>query len=144
MNNESRSCPRKRRFQVRGCSGPKAGEEEVIVKIGRVGICAADPKILHGTAYFSQTVYDHAPIVAGHEFVGEVVELGKGSKEKYGLKVGDKAIMEIIVPCRERYSANAVDITYATCMRLPEFPGRRRLGRVYEVSQRCDDLESTE
>ena len=90
-------------FQYEDVPDPKAGEEEVIVKIGRVGICAADPKILHGTAYFSQTVYDHAPIIAGHEFVGEVVELGKGSKEKYGLNVGDKAIMEIIVPCQECY-----------------------------------------
>jgi L-iditol 2-dehydrogenase len=32
-----------------------------------------------------------------------VVELGKGSKEKYSLNVGDKAIMEIIIPCQECY-----------------------------------------
>ena len=90
-------------FRYEDVPDPKAGEEEVIVKVGRCGICAADPKILHGTAYFSQTVYNHAPIVAGHEFIGEVVELGKGSKDKYGLKIGDKAIMEIIIPCRECY-----------------------------------------
>ena len=90
-------------FRYEDVPDPKPGEDEVVVKIHRCGICAADPKILHGTAYFSQTVYNHAPIVAGHEFVGEVVELGNGSKEKYGLKVGDKAICEIIIPCNECY-----------------------------------------
>ena len=58
-------------FRYEDVPDPKPGEDEVVVKIARCGICAADPKILHGTAYFSQTVYNHAPIVAGHEFVGK-------------------------------------------------------------------------
>jgi len=41
--------------------------------------------------------------VAGHEFIGEVVELGKKAGKKYGLKVGDKAIAEQIVPCGTCY-----------------------------------------
>lgn len=82
---------------------PKAGEEEVVVKVKKCGICAADPKIFHGGAYFSQVAYNCAPIVAGHEFIGEVVELGPGAKEKYNLEVGDKAIAEQIVPCWECY-----------------------------------------
>jgi threonine dehydrogenase-like Zn-dependent dehydrogenase len=41
------------------------------------------------------------PIIPGHEFVGEVVELGPGAGEKYGLEVGDHAISENIVPCWE-------------------------------------------
>ena len=90
-------------FRYEEVAGPKPGEEEVVVKVGRCGICAADPKIFHGTAYFSQVAYAHAPIVAGHEFIGEVVELGKGAGEKYHLKMGDKAIAEQIVPCWECY-----------------------------------------
>jgi len=43
-------------FRYEDVADPQAGEEEVVVKIGRCGICAADPKILHGNAYFSQTV----------------------------------------------------------------------------------------
>ncbi len=90
-------------FRYEEAEQPGAGENEVVVKVGRCGICAADPKIFHGKAYFSQVVYDHAPIVAGHEFIGEVVELGPGAKEKYGLEIGDKAIAEQIVPCGECY-----------------------------------------
>jgi len=88
-------------FRYEDVADPKAGEEEVIIKVGRCGICAIDPKIYHGSAFFSQTIYDNAPIVAGHEYVGEVVELGPGAKEKYGLKVGDKALAEVIMPCGE-------------------------------------------
>lgn len=90
-------------FRYEQVPKPKPGPEEVVVRIGRCGICAADPKIFHGKAYFSPIVYQNAPIIAGHEFVGEVVELGPGAKEKYGLEVGDKAIMEQIVPCWECY-----------------------------------------
>ena len=90
-------------FRYEDVADPKAGQEEVIVKVARCGICAIDPKIFHGSAFFSQTVYDHAPIVAGHEYIGEVVELGPGAKDKYGLKIGDKAIAEVIIPCGECY-----------------------------------------
>jgi len=90
-------------FRYQEVEIPKIGREEVLVKVARYGICAADPKIFHGKAYFSQVAYDHAPIVAGHEFIGEVVELGPGAAEKFNLKVGDKAIAEQIVPCWECY-----------------------------------------
>jgi 2-desacetyl-2-hydroxyethyl bacteriochlorophyllide A dehydrogenase len=79
------------------------GEEEVLVEIEGCGICAADRKIYYGTAYFAKAAYSHAPIVAGHEFIGRVVKLGSGAGEKYGLKVGDRAIAENIVPCGKCY-----------------------------------------
>ncbi|MBN1401645.1 MAG: zinc-binding dehydrogenase, partial [Anaerolineae bacterium] len=64
---------------------------------------AADPKIYYGTAYFAEVAYRNAPIVAGHEFMGRVVGLGPGAAEKHGLKLGDRAIAENIVPCGECY-----------------------------------------
>ena len=77
------------------------GPEEVLVEIESCGVCAADPKIYYGKAYFSPTVYQNAPIVAGHEFMGRVIKLGDGAAEKYGLKIGDRAIAEQIPPCWE-------------------------------------------
>jgi threonine dehydrogenase-like Zn-dependent dehydrogenase len=85
------------RYEDFEIAGP--GEDEVLVEIESCGICAADPKIYYGNAYFSQVAYDCAPIVAGHEFMGRVMKLGPGAAEKYGLKVGDRAIAEQIVPC---------------------------------------------
>ncbi len=77
------------------------GEGEVLVEIESCGICAADPKVYYGNAYFSQVAYNNAPLVAGHEFMGRVTKLGPGAGERYGLKVGDRAIAEQIVPCGE-------------------------------------------
>lgn len=77
------------------------GKDEILLEVESCGICAADPKIYYGKAYFSGTTYSHAPIVAGHEFVGRVVRLGEGAAEKHGVKVGDRVIPENIVPCGE-------------------------------------------
>ena len=86
-------------FRYADVDKPRAGKEEVVVRVGRCGICAVDAKILHGKGYVPPIVAKHVPIIAGHEFIGEVVELGQGAREKYRIEVGDKAIAEQIVPC---------------------------------------------
>jgi L-iditol 2-dehydrogenase len=90
-------------FRYEDVDIPDPAEGEVLVEIESCGICAADPKIYYGNAYFAQVAYDNAPIVAGHEFMGRVAKLGPGAAEKYNLKVGDRAIAENIVPCGKCY-----------------------------------------
>lgn len=43
--------------------------------------------------------YIETPVTPGHEFAGEVVALGEGAGERYGLSLGDLAVSEQIVPC---------------------------------------------
>jgi 2-desacetyl-2-hydroxyethyl bacteriochlorophyllide A dehydrogenase len=90
-------------FRYEAFEIPELRDEEVLVEIESCGICAADPKIYYGTAYFAEVAYRNAPIVAGHEFMGRVVALGPGAAEKHGLKIGDRAIAENIVPCGKCY-----------------------------------------
>ena len=78
---------------------PEPGPEEMVIEVESCGICAADPKIYYGKAYFAQTAYNLAPIVAGHEFMGRIIKTGAEVESKMGLKVGDRAIAEQIVPC---------------------------------------------
>jgi (R,R)-butanediol dehydrogenase / meso-butanediol dehydrogenase / diacetyl reductase len=60
---------------------PTPGAGEVVVKVGRCGICGSD---LHMT---EDPIYGKgAGDVLGHEFAGEVVALGKGAE---GLALGD-------------------------------------------------------
>src|SRR5690348_6663551 len=56
--------------------------EEVIIKVGRCGICGSDLHMTEDPAF-------NVPsgMVLGHEFAGEVVELGKGVDS---LKIGDR------------------------------------------------------
>src|SRR5512139_715193 len=84
---------------------PQVGPGEVLVRVLGAGICASDIKCFSGAPLFwgdtDRTGYCQPPITPGHEFVGEVVALGPGAAEKYGLALGDLAISEQIVPCWE-------------------------------------------
>lgn len=95
---------------------PEAGE--VTLKVDSVGICASDLKCYLGAPLFwgdeHREGYCQAPVIPGHEFVGEVVALGEGSAELYGLQMGDRAVSEQIVPCGQcRYCRNG---QYWMCM----------------------------
>ncbi len=82
---------------------PNAGPGEVVIQVNACGVCASDIKCYTGAPLFwgdkNRKPYVEAPVIAGHEFIGEVVQLGEGAGEEYGLKLGDTAIAEQIVPC---------------------------------------------
>lgn len=81
---------------------PQIGPGEVLVKVLASGVCASDVKTHEGARVWGSSEiapYIQAPVTPGHEFVGEVVALGEGAAEKYGLQLGDWAVSEQIVPC---------------------------------------------
>ncbi|KAA1176982.1 zinc-binding dehydrogenase [Rhizobium tropici] len=69
-------------LEVISMEDPKPGTGEVVVKVGRCGICGTD---LHMTAPGGMAPSRGS--VIGHEISGEVIELGKGVTS---LKVGDR------------------------------------------------------
>ena len=74
---------------------PSAAENSVVVRVARAGICGSD---LH--YYQDGRVGDFvpkAPFVLGHEFAGEVAELGAGVST---LSVGDRVVVNPTIPCR--------------------------------------------
>ncbi len=82
-------------FSYEAVEKPEAGVGEIVLQIEAVGICAADRKIYSG---------DHPwelpdPYFPGHEYVGTVTDLGEGAASATGLKLGDRATAEILVPC---------------------------------------------
>jgi (R,R)-butanediol dehydrogenase/meso-butanediol dehydrogenase/diacetyl reductase len=60
---------------------PAPAADEVVVQVGRCGICGSDLHMTEDAMYGCQ----HGDVL-GHEFAGEVVALGKGTE---GLKTGD-------------------------------------------------------
>jgi L-iditol 2-dehydrogenase len=69
---------------------PRINDGEVLVKIKATGICGSDiPRVLRNGAHYY-------PIVLGHEFSGEVVEVGK---EITTIKVGDRVAGAPLLPC---------------------------------------------
>ena len=82
---------------------PIPGPGEVLLRVQSVGICASDLKCYLGARLFwgdgTTPGYAQPPVIAGHEFSGQVVALGPGAGAKYGLSLGDLAVSEQIVPC---------------------------------------------
>lgn len=74
---------------------PSMGDNEVMVRSRRVGICHSDYELLSGN-YIIPISY---PVTPGHEWVGEVVEVGRNVK---GLQRGDRVVGECVIRTPER------------------------------------------
>jgi len=81
---------------------PQAGE--VVVKVGRCGICGSDLHMTEDPAYGM-----NAGSVLGHEFAGEVVALGKGAE---GLARGDLVSVIPLQSCGQCASCKAGELAW--------------------------------
>lgn len=73
---------------------PEPQEGEVLIKIHKTAICGTDVHIYVWNQWAQDTI--PVPMTIGHEFVGEIVELGKGVKD---LQVGDLVSGEGHIVC---------------------------------------------
>ncbi|TDD70975.1 L-threonine 3-dehydrogenase [Jiangella aurantiaca] len=73
---------------------PVAGAGEALVRVLRTGICGTDLHIVNWDPWAQANI--RPPLIVGHEFVGEVVEVGPGSR---GVQVGDLVSGEGHIVC---------------------------------------------
>jgi 2-desacetyl-2-hydroxyethyl bacteriochlorophyllide A dehydrogenase len=73
---------------------PTPGPRDVVVKVAACGLCGTDLHILKGE--FAPTL----PVVPGHEFAGEIAEVGSAVTE---LRVGDRVAVDPSLYCYECY-----------------------------------------
>ncbi|MGR3272780.1 L-threonine 3-dehydrogenase [Thalassococcus profundi] len=64
---------------------PEIGPEDVLIKVNRTGICGTDVHIWNWDDWAQRTV--PVPLITGHEFAGEIVELGRAVE---GLELGQR------------------------------------------------------
>ncbi|MFC0358691.1 L-threonine 3-dehydrogenase [Kytococcus schroeteri] len=76
---------------------PTAGPGEVKIRVERAGLCGTDLH-LEGWDEWAEGAMN-LPQVIGHEFYGEIVELGDGVEARGDLKVGDKVSGEGHIVC---------------------------------------------
>jgi L-iditol 2-dehydrogenase len=75
------------RFEIREVPVPVPGPGEVLARVRAVSICGTDAHIVRGDyPGFWPPAF---PFIPGHEWAGEIVELGPGA-ERYGWQVGDR------------------------------------------------------
>ena len=64
---------------------PEIGPDEVLIKVNKTGICGTDVHIWNWDAWAQKTV--PTPLITGHEFAGEIVELGRNVTD---LQIGQR------------------------------------------------------
>lgn len=74
---------------------PQINDDEALIKVQMCGICGTDYKILHG-----EYAADCLPVVPGHEFWGEIEQIGKNCAD---FKVGDRVSVDLCLPCGTCY-----------------------------------------
>ncbi|WP_218354375.1 L-threonine 3-dehydrogenase [Alteromonas lipotrueiana] len=73
---------------------PEVGHNDLLIKIRKTAICGTDMHIYNWDEWSQQTI--PVPMVVGHEYVGEVVEMGQ---EVRGFEVGDRVSGEGHITC---------------------------------------------
>ena len=73
---------------------PKITLNDVLIRVDRTGICGTDVHIYKWDAWAQKTI--PVPMVVGHEFVGEIVEVGSNVND---FRVGDVVSAEGHVVC---------------------------------------------
>lgn len=94
-------------IRVEDVPAPRApAPGEVIIKVGACGICGTDLEEYRAGPLFipvdepNPLTGKKAPLILGHEFAGEVVEVGK---DVAGFKVGDRLAPDVMMACGQCY-----------------------------------------
>ena len=114
-------------LSIEDVATPKAGPDDILVKIAACGICHTDMHYIdHGTPTFKQP-----PLILGHEPSGHVTEVGANVKK---FKEGDRVLIPAVLTCgycdfcrdgRENICAhmvmlgNHIDGAYAEYIKVP-------------------------
>lgn len=72
--------------ELREVPEPKISKDEVLIKVKACGICGTDIHILH------DEFKNYPPVIIGHEFSGEIVDVGKNVKE---WSSGERVVSEL-------------------------------------------------
>jgi len=110
-------------FAIREVPVPKAEAGEVLCRIKAVAICGTDPEIVNGT-HLSRGWPPQYPFILGHEWSGEVVEVGPGVTE---FKIGDRVAGEAHKGCG--ICGNCTKGNYTLCLNYGKIEtGHRHYG----------------
>jgi len=75
---------------------PTVGPDDVLVKVRAAGLCGTDLEVYDGVMFYFTSGMTRVPITPGHEWAGEVVDMGKNVT---GFRRGDRVTGECSVGC---------------------------------------------
>ncbi|KAA9154769.1 alcohol dehydrogenase catalytic domain-containing protein [Microbacterium lushaniae] len=74
---------------------PQAGDDGAVIRIEAAGLCGSDVE-----QYLGEDPRVRYGIVPGHEPLGIIESIGPRAAEEWGVSVGDRICVEVVVPCR--------------------------------------------
>jgi len=107
---------------------PAISDNEVLIKVMRIGICGSDIHVYHG-----KHPYTSYPVIQGHEVSGQVIKVG-GRVSKF--KPGDKVVVQPQVVCGECYSCNHGDYHICDNLKVMGFQTEGWAREYYKVEER--------
>jgi len=75
---------------------PPIGPGDVLLRVRAVAACGTDLEIYQGTMFYFTSGLAEYPIIPGHEWSGEVIEVGHNVSD---VRAGDKVVGECTVAC---------------------------------------------
>jgi 2-desacetyl-2-hydroxyethyl bacteriochlorophyllide A dehydrogenase len=105
------------RLTIQDLPTPKPQHGEVLIRAKYVGICGTDVELFTGTIPYLKTGQLQYPVIPGHEWTGEIVQLGPEVKNFH---VGDRVTGECHLGCGE--------CEYCAQGQPNHCPNRRRVG----------------
>ena len=88
----------KEKMELKQVPIPEISETEVLIKVRASGICGSDIAYYYGKSPL-ETPDGKGPLILGHEFSGDIVEVGSYVAEKGFVKVGDRVTASPFRPC---------------------------------------------
>jgi alcohol dehydrogenase len=73
---------------------PKIGPEDGLLRVEMVGVCGTDPGLYRGKVKLGPY-----PFILGHEILGRVEEVGSEMARRFGIKKGERVIVEAFIRC---------------------------------------------
>lgn len=86
------------RMELREFPLPEIGEDDGLLRVERVGVCGTDPGIFKGKAGRAPRPY---PLILGHEIVGRIHRAGERAASRWGVREGERVVVEYAFGCGE-------------------------------------------
>jgi 2-desacetyl-2-hydroxyethyl bacteriochlorophyllide A dehydrogenase len=94
---------------------PVPEEDDLLIRVHRVGICGTDIEMLRGTMPYFKLGWTNYPVILGHEWSGTVVDMGSAVTD---FEVGDHVTGDVSIGCS--HCVNCMRGYYNLCVTKQE------------------------
>lgn len=83
-------------FEIRTLPLPTVSDDDALIRIEAAGLCGSDIEQVRGTGRNPS-----GEVIPGHEPLGIIESIGPVAAERWGVAVGDRVCVQVVLPCLE-------------------------------------------